>query len=854
MKKDYNLQDINTENGRRVRVKGLIAKAISGKNKKKDSAEVYMYKIRTIYSHCFTGVEAIFTKHAGKIKNYRRRQPGPVLFFFGMLCPVLLVLVLDSCKSPDPLTRRLFMQSKRANLELPAGMADSTGRAMLGEQLSYRHQDNTSLEVDYQDSIGRARRSINQMQYLGEVTITAKVKQKFAPERDGKVDADFVIRVPKELLSPDWRINLYPKLLHNDSVVDLKPVVLRGENFLARQQADSLAYQGYLNSIIPASAYDSLFLDRKGIARDMRQRQQYYWQLYDREFKQVMAYLDWKNGILERYAAFNAKKDGSRLNLYHKYMRNQMEESVRLLTTGVDTTGISRKYGNKFNKRAGLLPQYHLHRELTQQKVPKKYKAFFLDEPRVEDITNHSTTAKDSVQIAAHRYFFDRIADNELRDKRRDEVRQRMIPFGRETNLRLDSVVNTARDFVFYYRQEYPVTPGLDKLRITMSGQVTATDRSGYTLPKSDTLHYVISSLSQLADTTLVIRQTKLYRNMYDRMTIYPRFEADKAAFSISYPDNRRQVDTLVSQYRKLTEGMSLRMDSMQIHSWASLDGGYDTNFELSRKRAESLSAYLQNAYPELISANTVKIIPKGEDWQGFVNELKKREDIVNRDSIFAMVQRTAFPDKTEQEIRRQYKNDYKIIRDEIYPKLRRMDITFHLSRPGMEATDSIHREVKQGYEEGLRLLQQREYWKALEILAGYPDYNTALCLACMGYNGKAYDLLKKLPESAGNEYLLAIVSRRMDKDPEAVEHLLKAVGLDPDKAYRIDRDPEVSALVHKYNLRAQIDGILDAANNPPTGPDEEGRESTGQMDSGQQNSGQSQPEQQEQTPQHEQE
>lgn len=80
------------------------------------------------------------------------------------------------------------------------------------------------------------------------------------------------------------------------------------------------------------------------------------------------------------------------------------------------------------------------------------------------------------------------------------------------------------------------------------------------------------------------------------------------------------------------------------------------------------------------------------------------------------------------------------------------MDITFHLSRPGMMAVDSIRREVKQGYGEGMRLLQEREYWKALEILGDYPDYNTALCLACMGYNGRACDLLKKLPESAGNE------------------------------------------------------------------------------------------------------
>ena len=33
------------------------------------------------------------------------------------------------------------------------------------------------------------------------------------------------------------------------------------------------------------------------------------------------------------------------------------------------------------------------------------------------------------MDISRHRYFYDRIAENEMNDRNRDEIRRRMIPF-----------------------------------------------------------------------------------------------------------------------------------------------------------------------------------------------------------------------------------------------------------------------------------------------------------------------------------------------------------------------------------------------------------------------------------------
>ena len=89
----------------------------------------------------------------------------------------------------------------------------------------------------------------------------------------------------------------------------------------------------------------------------------------------------------------------------------------------------------------------------------------------------------------------------------------------------------------------------------------------------------------------------------------------------------------------------------------------------------------------------------------------------------------------------------------------------------------------------------------AIEILASYGEYNTALCLVCMGYNDKALSVLDKLPESPKNEYLSAIIFARKKDDKEAAKRLIKACKLDPDLHNRIRLDSEVSELADRINL-----------------------------------------------------
>ncbi len=699
---------------------------------------------------------------------------------------------IDKPSKSEAMVKPLFMQYERVTAELPDdGVFEFDEGSTLSEIVTYSNK--TKKEVV------RNKLDTTLTYDLDEFVIVAK--STYTPERDGRVMVNFDIKVPKEYISPDWSLTLTPMLLHNDSLVELEDVILKGENFHTKQKQDYQAYDDYVNSIVDKSQYDSVFSDKKNISKDIKNRQEFYWKLYNDEWNKHKNFEKWKTKAEDQEAYKAARKLGQRENLRNEYTRKAREKSIQEFAKGKDTTGIYAEHMRQFEKKAKNLPDEWEKKEL--KSVPSQYKAIFEGDKDIEDLSNFTMTEKDSIEIAQNRYMFDKIAENELKAERLDEKREELIPFPFRENVRLDSVVHTRGDMVYHYSQDYPVTEGLKSIGISLRGYVQAIDHSTYTLPETDTIRYYISSLAQLADTSLMYKNTTIYRNMFDKITIYPKFAAGKYKFDINYGDNKQQVDSLVNKYHSLSskyEGAVV--DSVTIHTTTSLDGAFDANALYTQERGESLKNYLAMTYGNRIDvANTFATTFKGEDWQTMVNLMRKRNDLPNKQEIFDIVTQNPYPDEAEESIKKQYPSDYKVMYDSIYPKLRKMEITYHMSRPGMATSDSIHSEEKEGYEEGVRLLLDREYTKAFDILVNYPDYNTALCLACAGYDERAYDLLVQLKATGNTEYLLAIVCQRMGNEEDAIEHLQKAFELDPNKKHRAKLDSEIKTLVSKYNI-----------------------------------------------------
>jgi hypothetical protein len=700
-------------------------------------------------------------------------------------------------KDDGLLTKSLYMQSKFPRIEFPPNdsIDSQTGGSVISEQVDYTHPDNVLTEKKKKaTSSGK----LSEVQNLDEVVVTAK--SRFTPEHNGKVDVDFVIKVPKEMLSPGWRVTLKPKLMHNDSIVYLDEIILKGRDFDQMQKKDYADYSSYLESIIDKSKYDSAFLDRKNVEKDIRNMQTVFYGKYNSDWKKQKDYLKELSEWEKKQAYFTYRQRIYLAENHPLYARKAYEEKTKRHLMGKDTTGIYARYMAAYKKKTDPVFNYWEQRKIENLKLrPHDGK----NNNPLHNVPSQTVTKKDSVNMAKNRYDFKEIAVNEIKSEQKQDVFHQMVKYPYEEHFRLDTIVNPNQNFVYSFRQRYPIVPGLKKIRIFMDTKVDAVDQSSFVVQDVDTLSYFIASLAQLADPSLAYKVSNLTRIGYNLVTAYIKYPSRKSTFSIDYKDNKDQVHKVLEFLDAVQKNKVYALDSAVIEVSRSLDGGFEENLALGKRQAEAFKGYLKQVSGDSVDVESLfKTASKGEDWNALVKEIQASQSIKNKQQILDILTNATSPDVSEEEIKRKYKSDYAIIVDSIYPRLARTDVTFHLRRTDMTEDKEVRKEYKgEQYEQALALLQEREYWKALQILSTYGDYNTALCLACLGYNAKAYELLMEFPKDASNEYLLAILSARLNREAEAVEHLSEAFKLDSTKRYRISVDPEVSALVQKYDV-----------------------------------------------------
>lgn len=534
------------------------------------------------------------------------------------LTGILILLVLFSCGTPrmsSHLTEPLFLMPHRITIshygEEP-GQSGSTGARILAEQVTYTEDSEPDISAETTEP---TKLDTTHVYAIQGVTVVSKAR--FAPIREGQVSIDFVIRIPKEFLSDDYQICLTPELLHNDSLVRLDDVVLRGKNFIEKQEQDYEKYNQYVATIIDPAGYDTAFINHQAVEQELDRRRKTELSSYYTRWSQYQEYLQWQTAEQDKYDTYNIKESIKFNQKVVEFDKAYYAKLSRMRSMGQNSTSFSAKYREDRKK---LLASAPVHKQITIGTVPAKYKDFYLQGVKPQDIEPLLPEEKDSVRIASEHVMHERIAFNEIKGSRKEEAFNRMVPAPYRPDAHYNATIMPEWNFNYRYTKAYPVKPGLKTLKLTLKGYITATDRSHYNIRKTDTLSYVISSMDELADGSL-------------------------------------------------------------------------------------------------------------------------------------------------------------------------------LSNP--EFTD----EQRRDYAEGLRLLRNREYKRALDILTDYKDYNTALTLACLGYNERAYNMIATLGRSANNYYLGAILSVRLGNDQQAIELLKQACKMDESKWLRTDRDSEMRELIRKTGL-----------------------------------------------------
>lgn len=569
-------------------------------------------------------------------------------------------------------------------------------------------------------------------QELQAATVTARFRN--VAERHGKIDLEFQIRVPEELLTEAWQLRFYPEMHIMEDTVNLEHVLVTGAGYRRNQMRGYERYYKFINSIISDT---TKFVDIRNLEIFLQ-----------RNIPQI----------------YRFKEDSSYVSEY---------EFVSYF--GVSERKAIDHYTNMMSKRM-----------------------------------------------------------NERRKAKTDRMYAKYVKAPLQTdNIRLDTVFTEVNgDFVYNYVQTIKTRKGLRKVDIVLAGEIFEQEKKLYGIPRTDPLTFYISSLSTFTDRTPRYLTKIIERRAEANAAWNIDFKVGKAEIDPALGENGFQIDNIKMNLRRLISNEEFVLDSITIAAFASPEGTVAANRRLSALRASSTADYFSSFarhYRDSLKSEAGMAIVVGEDLQE--SGMEQAGDYVsdirfmsinggeNWDYLTTLVENSVkmteeekahyrecldIRDQDVRESRMKTQSYYQAMKRDMYPKLRKVQFNFFLHRKGM-IQDTVHTTVLDTtYMKGVRMLEERDYEGAALLLGPYNDYNAAIAYVSLDRNMSALNILKGLNQTAQVNYMLAVVYSRLGDDRNAVEKYLTSCSQDPSYVHRGNLDPEIAALIRKYNLNAQ--------------------------------------------------
>ena len=671
--------------------------------------------------------------------------------FAMVICPILLIMVIvllcaQSCAGPSKLQQ---IQTERLHASIGLVEDASTSLSMTKGTPVYDIARPDTLVVHDDDGremiIMKAIKDENGEMVATDVINAAVVEARFrnVAERHGKVDIEFQIRVPKEMQDEQWQLRFYPRMHILEDTLHLDQVVITGAKYRKAQLKGYQQYEKYLASIITDT---TRFINMR---------------------------------LLELFIQRNIPE---------------------LYAFKADSTDVADEHFNA----------------ILDTKVAGSFASEFGVTGR--DAIEHYTNTI-SKRLNARRW--------EQREKMyRKYVKAPIVHEG----LRLDTVITAANgDFIYNYVQTIATRPKLRKVDVVLSGDIFEQDKRLYEIPETEPLTYYISSLSAFVDGTPRYKKQITSRRVQANTACYIDFEQGSAEIDEDMSNNHFEIGRIKQNLASLIENKVFDLDSIIVTASCSPEGSVPFNTKLSQRRSESVSRYFEEyirAYRDSLreenmvhvyfdgmaeedipgqTGNDVVFISRNnpENWR-MLDVLIAQSDSLTANQKREYIDICKIRDLDAREEMLSRKPYYRFLREVLYPRLRTVKFDFHLHRKGM-VKDTIQTTVlDEEYMAGVQAIRDRDYETAIQILRPYKDYNAAVAFCAMDYNASALAILETLPETDQVHYMLAVIYSRQGRDRDAVEHYLKACKLTPSYWHRGNLDPEIAALIKRYNLNRE--------------------------------------------------
>ena len=666
--------------------------------------------------------------------------------FCMVMCPILLILVIlllcaQSCSTPSKLET-----VQREKLHAEIGLVQEP---VLPKEEVHEIARPDTLIIHDDDGreliLMKAVKDENGEMVATDVINAAVVEARFrnVAERHGKVDIEFQIRVPKEMQDEQWQLRFYPRMHIMEDTLKLDQVIITGAKYRKAQLKGYQQYEKYLASIITDT---TRFINMR---------------------------------LLELFIQRNIPD---------------------LYAFKADSTDVADEHFNA----------------ILDTKVAGSFASEFGVTGR--DAIEHYTNTI-SKRLNARRW--------EQREKMyRKYVKAPIVHEG----LRLDTVITAANgDFIYNYVQTITTRPKLRKVDVVLSGDIFEQDKRLYEIPETEPLTYYISSLSAFVDGTPRYKKQITSRRVQANTACYIDFEQGSAEIDEDMSNNHFEIGRIKQNLASLIENKVFDLDSIIVTASCSPEGSVPFNTKLSQRRSESVSRYFEEyirAYRDSLreenmvhvyfdgmaeedipgqTGNDVVFISRNnpENWR-MLDVLIAQSDSLTADQKREYIDICEVKDLDAREEMLSRKPYYRFLREVLYPRLRTVKFDFHLHRKGM-VKDTIQTTVlDEEYMAGVQSIRDRDYETAIQILRPYKDYNAAVAFCAMDYNASALAILETLPETDQVHYMLAVIYSRQGRDRDAVEHYLKACKLTPSYWHRGNLDPEIAALIKRYNLNRE--------------------------------------------------
>lgn len=574
-------------------------------------------------------------------------------------------------------------------------------------------------------------------------SITARFRN--VAERGGKVNIEFAVTVPQDMMDPQWQLRFYPRMYVLEDTLGLDPILITGQEYRNEQMRGYRRYEKFLQSIVTDSMEFvnmrllEIFIERNIPALYAFRTDSTF--VTDAEFASAFGVTEQQ--AIEHYTnrlakSANERRKARKEERFRQYVKVPIEQGFRLDTVMREINGDFRYvYSHTLASRPRLRKvDVVLSGEIYQEDV-KIY-----DIPECEPLTYYISSLSAFVD-GTERYM--------------TKVIERKVYANTACYVEFEHDSFVVDETLGYNRDE------IGRIKGNLAALI---DNDEFAMDS------IIVTASSSPEGTVA----------YNTRLTQRRSEAVAEYF-------RRYID----EYR----------DSVRVNEGFVVDMTGDprsepgmTGEEYPETPVRRSFAYAQDDSMEDLYGYQIQFVARNdaENWR-MLDVLVAEDTVMSYEEKIAYINACEVADFDVREEVLQNLGCYRHLREKIYPRLRTVKFDFYLHRKDMQK-DTVHTTVIDStYMAGVQAIRDRDYETAVTLLRPYQDYNAAVAFCALDYNASALAILERLHRTDQVNYMLAIVYSRLGEIEKAVRCYDEACRQNPGFVHRGNLDPEISRL-----------------------------------------------------------